>query len=114
MGIEDYLIASSVIGVAAQRLVRATCTTCNGLSKHSPNACQECNGEGFKGRTAICEVLEIDLAIQRTIKEGVTVEEIEQSAKANGFRTIREDAEAKIQAGLTSLAEVNHALGPAR
>ena len=114
MGIEDYLIASSVIGVAAQRLVRATCTTCKGLSKHSPNACQECNGEGFKGRTAICEVLEIDLAIQRTIKEGVTVEEIEQSAKANGFRTIREDAEAKIQAGLTSLAEVDHALGPPR
>ncbi|MBK8976844.1 MAG: type II secretion system ATPase GspE [Planctomycetes bacterium] len=132
IGIEPYLVSSSVLLVIAQRLVRTICPHCReyhpagGLSEQvrfqleelrlSPDqfpqgvaigrGCDECYHSGFSGRTAIYEVLPIDGIIQQQIVDKATASEIKRGALERGLKTLRMDGVAKLLAGVTTPEEV--------
>ncbi|MEO0612798.1 MAG: GspE/PulE family protein [Pseudomonadota bacterium] len=114
IGVEDYLISSTLIGVFAQRLVRRTCSVCRGVKSTSPskdNACVACQDNGFKGRLALVEALPIDQTMQKVIHDGGDIASILQSDQANSFVSMHEDGHRKVQAGLTTVEEVRKATG---
>jgi len=109
MGVEDYLVASTLIGAVGQRLVRKICAQCSGAS--GPRAltdpvCANCNGAGFHGRLAIAEILEIDDALRAAITAEPTAAKLTRVARAAGFRSMRDDGDVKIAHGLTTDSEV--------
>ncbi|MFZ5616938.1 MAG: GspE/PulE family protein [Pseudomonadota bacterium] len=109
MGVEDYLVASTLLGVVGQRLVRKICSLCGGASGPRDLAtapCPRCEGSGFYGRLAIAEILDVDEALRATIKGRPTAAELLRIARANGFRSLKEDGEAKIAKGLTTRQEL--------
>ncbi|HBK93304.1 MAG TPA: type II secretion system protein GspE [Parvularcula sp.] len=113
MGVEDYLIASTLIGVVAQRLLRRTCNKCDGAGRISDaveGVCPRCAGSGFYGRIAVTEILESDDALRAGVKDRKTAAELAQIARGAGFVTMREDGEAKIAAGVTTSAELLKAI----
>ncbi|MCD6539626.1 MAG: type II/IV secretion system protein [Candidatus Omnitrophica bacterium] len=134
MGLEPFLVASSLKGVIAQRLVRVLCSNCKrersislsqlrkslGLEPlpsdkqvgiFEPSGCQECSRTGFKGRVAIFEVLELDSGFDNLIVEKASSDEIRVYAQKKGFRTLKEDGFSKIVEAKTSLQEVLRVLG---
>jgi type II secretion system protein E len=127
MGIEPFLIASSVEGLVAQRLVRVLCPECkqrfepgpeviarlklNKLDTTDaqflkPQGCEKCRYTGFRGRTAIYEILKVDENLKPLIVERKPANLIKQQALAAGMRSIREDGWIKVRAGLTTIDEV--------
>jgi len=126
MGIEPYLVTSSVLCFIAQRLVRVICRACEeerpaypgleeefGLSGEVPKAfrygrgCPACKGTGFKGRTAIYEFLIVSEPLQQLILKRASSHEIARIAQETGkMRTLRQDGWQKILAGLTTPQEV--------
>lgn len=126
MGVANYLITSSVIGVISQRLLRKLCPLCRrkytpeageweaafGLEHLKPDAvykavgCSKCNRTGYKGRTAIAEVLLISNNIKKAIMGKVDTVVINSIAKQEGLTTLIEDAMVKVLQGNTSLEEV--------
>ncbi len=127
MGVEDYLISSTVNGVLAQRLVRKLCPHCR--ESYQPPAglvaelrlrelaggeallwradgCGECNHTGYRGRTVIHEFLRIDDAIRDRIMAQADAGQLAQLARARGMRTMAEDGLSKALRGVTSLEEV--------
>ena len=126
MGVEPYLLASSLLGVLAQRLVRTLCPACRaptppsdgerhlladvGLSPSQPlfaaTGCDACNRSGFAGRTGIYELLRIDEPMRRLIHDGAGELALRDAALAGGMRTLRADAARVLAAGRTSLAEL--------
>jgi len=127
MGIEPYLTSSSVECFIAQRLVRLTCNNCktkikpySGLVKefgitpneakkvqlYSGKGCEKCKFTGFKGRTAIYEILVINEAIRSMVVRKVSADQIKEKAISMGMRTLRDDGWAKIKKGLTTPGEV--------
>jgi len=100
MGIEPYLVASSLECAVAQRLVRLTCTACRG------KGCPECRKTGYKGRTAISEFLILDDDIRKLITDRAPAGEIVKLARSKGMRTLREDGMKKVEMGLTTAEEV--------
>jgi type II secretory ATPase GspE/PulE/Tfp pilus assembly ATPase PilB-like protein len=129
IGVEPYLVANAVHGVLAQRLVRNTCPSCKrevsvdtlapyeravledaGLLGKIPlwrgAGCEQCRFMGYRGRTAIGEVLEVSAAIRQLIQRGESAESIQQQAKRDGMRTLRESGLRKIEAGITTVSEV--------
>jgi type II secretory ATPase GspE/PulE/Tfp pilus assembly ATPase PilB-like protein len=127
MGIEPFLVASSVLCFAAQRLVRVICPSCAESRAPEPEllrefdlggeaapatlrygrGCAACNGTGFKGRTAIYEFLVVSDAIHELILRRASSQEIAQIAQRVGkMRTLRQDGWQKILAGMTSPQEV--------
>lgn len=130
MKIEPFLIASSVIGVVSQRLVRKICDRCKvpdrpadlhlkalkleveeGVSFFKGKGCRHCHHAGYKGRVGIFEILEINEAIQRKIMEKATALEIEQEARKAGLKSLRQDALDKIRQGITTAEEVLKVMG---
>ncbi|MDN5324539.1 MAG: hypothetical protein PWP02_249 [Thermosipho sp. (in: thermotogales)] len=131
MGIEPSLISSSLIGVIGQRLVRKVCKNCSVEStlpedykklalklypeyepkQHVAQGCDACNETGYKGRTAIAEVLIVDDEIRRLIKRGNSVVEITEAAKQRGMRTLFEDGMYKVLTGETTLDEILRVTG---
>ena len=117
MGVEDYLIGATVIGVMAQRLVRRLCPDCavaedpgtgfDGAFR-APVGCDSCHGTGFRGRMGVHEILSVDPAIRAAILDRAPEAELERLATANGMVTLREDGLAKAATGQVSLAEVLH------
>ena len=123
MGVEPFLIASSVIMVCAQRLCRRLCSKCckpyelppeilkdlevkEQLNTYQAAGCSYCNNTGFFGRIAILEVLMIDDYIRQLIIKKGSLEEIKDYAiKKMGMRTLRDDALLKVKQGLTTLDE---------
>jgi general secretion pathway protein E len=124
MGIEPYLIASSLEGVIAQRLVRKICPFCKesyapsmeelkalGFSKefNQPlfrgKGCNECLGTGYRGRTGVFEVLEVDESLKRFIVSTPDANEIRRMALKKGFKTLREDGIRKVLSGETTVSE---------
>jgi len=137
MGVEPYLIASSLVCVVAQRLVRRVCRDCavrvpmrpeerqlfvthglladaNGDSDSvmlmRGQGCVSCNKTGYKGRLAVHEVLKADEALRRLIARNADAEALRQHARERGFRTMLEDGLDKVLAGLTTTEELLRAV----
>lgn len=127
MGIEPFLVASSVEAVMAQRLVRTICPHCKvpqkvdhdylvriGFPEHEIASttflkgigCEECRQLGYQGRTGIHELLVVGEAIRPLVMNRAPASDIAQAAKAQGMRTLREDGWRKVKAGVTTLEEV--------
>ncbi len=126
MGIPPYLIASSVIGIAAQRLVRLLCPECKEetfvsdknslalLNKSSPvkifkphkGGCKKCGGSGYFGRTGIHEIISVDKEIKSLVLNRSCEEDIRRRAVENGTRPINENAAELVLSGKTSMEEL--------
>ena len=119
MGIEPFMIASSLSAVLAQRLVRIICPACkesyhsDGTLSDAPTTlyrgtgCTLCHGQGFIGRTGIYELLIIDSELTGMITRRATAKEIKQYAfRKTGMVSMREDGMAKVAAGITTLEEL--------
>lgn len=117
MGVEPYLLASSLLGVLAQRLVRQLCPVCkhesveNGRVQWHPVGCNKCAHSGYTGRRGVYELLLIDDAIRALIHRNASDAELLEAARANGMRTLREDAQRWLDSGVTSLEEVLRVTG---
>lgn len=100
IGVEPYLVASSVEAFIAQRLVRVVCKKCKG------KGCEGCNLTGYRGRTAIFELLLVDEAIKKLIIEKAPSDTIRKKAVSLGMKTLWEDGEEKIKKEITTREEV--------
>ena len=105
MGVEPYLLAATLNGVVAQRLVRKLCTQCGG------KGCEHCRGTGYSGRIALHEILRVEKNLRSLIRMSRDLNEIKSSALDAGLKTLADDAAEKIRAGLTTPAEVRRVLG---
>ena len=125
IGIVPDIMTGNIIGVVAQRLMRRLCRTCRqsydpdvkerrllGVTPTEPMAlfravgCEQCDYQGFRGRTAILEILKIDGAIDELIARRATTREIVTAARAKGFKNLAEDGVRLVRAGVTSLDEL--------
>lgn len=124
MGLEPYLITSTVIGIMAQRLVRKLCTKCKEpymaepelleklgigqeLTFYRPKGCKYCNGTGFKGRIGLYELLIPDSNVTKLVLQRVPSEQIKDYLlKRGNFKTLRRDGLLKVINGLTSIEQV--------
>jgi type II secretion system protein E len=113
MGIEPFLISSSVEAVLAQRLVRKLCTNCSrpdlsrtGSDRKVAAGCDECRHTGYRGRTAIFEILAIDDELRTLIASRASAGELMELAVRKGARTLLQDGMLKVDAGVTTLEEV--------
>jgi general secretion pathway protein E len=126
MGVEPFLVASSMLGVLAQRLVRRLCPACR--REHSPDpaehrllenghrdvpghiflpvGCEGCSHTGYQGRTGVFELLQVDERIRTQIHDGASEDKIREYARSHGMESIREDGLRWVRAGATSLEEV--------
>lgn len=131
LGLEPYLIASSLIGVVAQRLVRVICPNCKesytptekeaeilktGLNLEKVDklyrgkGCALCNFTGFKGRTGIFEILRIDRTLRSLIQQSASYDEIKEYSVRNGMITMRNAGLRKALSGVTTLSEVERVI----
>ncbi len=125
MGIEPYLISSALEGVIAQRLVRKICPRCREAYKPSAEelvglgldpdfegefyrgtGCEECLGTGYRGRTAIFEILNLDEGLKEIIVRTQNALEIKKVAAERGFKTLLHDGLKKVFKGITTASEV--------
>jgi len=108
MGVEPYLLASSLVGVLAQRLVRKLCPACKEPSTQGMRAqgCPACHHTGHKGRIGIFELLTINEATRAVIHDGRDEAALREAARQSGMVTLREDGMRWVESGVTSLGEV--------
>ena len=109
MGVEPFLLSSSLLGVLAQRLVRKLCPQCKRQDtdgRWHPVGCAHCNQSGYKGRTGIYELLVTGDKIRSLIHNRAAESKIFVAAEAAGLRTMRADGQRLIDEGITSEAEV--------
>jgi len=128
MGVEPYNFVSALNCILAQRLVRLICNSCRTVVHYPPDVleasgldpeqwskvplyegqgCIECAGTGFRGRTAIHELLDLSDAIREMILERKPTSEIRRAARKEGMRFLRESALDKVRLGMTTLKEIN-------
>jgi general secretion pathway protein E len=100
LGIPDYLVAATLEGVLAQRLVRVLCTNCCG------GGCAACRGTGFRGRVGIFELIAVSDRMRDAITSNATRAELRALATADGLVPLRADGQRKVEAGLTTAEEV--------
>jgi type IV pilus assembly protein PilB len=125
MGVEPFLISSVLLVSCAQRLVRVVCPYCRepytpsrealrlwgldtleGARYQRGAGCPQCMNTGFKGRTGVFEILEIDDEVQQMILQGKTAQDITRRAKESGkLRTLKDDAADRVAMGVTTLEE---------
>ena len=124
MGVEDYLLASSLLGVLAQRLVRKVCEKCRRSAEITPTVqrelggdgtpaqvyegtgCEDCAQTGYRGRSGIFELLLVNDVIRPLILKRSSADMIKDAAVQQGMRTLREDGWHKVRTGVTTVAEV--------
>ncbi|GAB4269629.1 MAG: hypothetical protein Kow0092_23730 [Deferrisomatales bacterium] len=126
MGVAPFLLAPTLLGILGQRLVRRICSQCKkpyepkavelreaGVEElqgqvtfHRGAGCGACGGTGYKGRTAVYELLEVDEPIRELITQRASTAELRREAYAKGFRDLRFDGLRKVVAGATTLEEV--------
>ena len=119
MGVENYLITSSLVAVLAQRLVRVICPHCKQPGGHAPSrptarrvrtlrgaGCPECNGRGYTSRVGIFEMMELNDEIRKLIMRNADASVLTRAARRNGMRNLREDGWRKIRDGVTTVEEV--------
>jgi general secretion pathway protein E len=133
MGLEDYVLASVLRAVMAQRLVRRLCPACRQPYEppatlrgnpefavlaerptlYRPGGCAECNGSGYRGRSAIAELIVFDDHLKSLVLARADLPTVIREAKARGMVDLRSDGIAKAAAGITSLEEVFRVTGTA-
>jgi len=128
MGVEDYLLASSLLGIMAQRLVRTLCRHCrrpvevgllpgangkatNGMegvptAAYEAQGCEECTTTGYRGRSGIFELLPLNEGVRQLILKRSSADIIKNFAVTQGMRTLREDGWRKVREGTTTVSEV--------
>ena len=127
IGVEDYLLSSSLVAIMAQRLVRVLCPACKEAfvpdaavlqrlklpfavtesePVYRPKGCKECSFSGFRGRVGIFELLPVTDAVRSLILDSQSSLVLRKHAVANGMTLLRDDGWAKVKAGITSLEEV--------
>lgn len=125
MGVEPYLIGDSVVGIIAQRLVRRLCPKCRKAREatdqekkllmvpasmpqtvYEPVGCEDCGGIGYRGRTAIYEIMPVTAKLRNRIHDKVTADELQEIAVSEGMSTLRMAAAKKVKEGITSCAEM--------
>ena len=125
MGVERYLIADSVVGVIAQRLVRKLCPHCRKkrlateeekrllkqdtykeMEIYEPTGCDLCNHTGYFGRTGVFEIMEVNEEIRDLIAEGGSSEELENAARRAGMCTLHDNGIRYVMEGITSIEEM--------
>jgi general secretion pathway protein E len=127
MGVENFLVNSTLLGVLSQRLVRVICTECKTQVKpddkllsslnadgvkidhlrfYAGKGCEACRYTGFKGRIGIFEYLPIDDEIRTEITSNASTERLTEVARKSGMKTLREDGWSKVVSGITTVAEV--------
>ncbi len=130
MGIEPFLVSSSVRCVVAQRLARVLCPGCktavtleasvlarsgfvvdHDVSGYEASGCPRCSGSGYRGRVGIYEIMPVSDAIRDLALHSASSDRIMETARAEGMRTLREDAFEKVKAGVTAVDEVLRVLG---
>ena len=124
MGIEDYLVGDSLVGVIAQRLVRRLCTECKkakfadeeekrllgmntaeDLLIYEPCGCDACNGTGYSGRIGVYEIMPVTNSLRVKIASGAKADEIKKQAVSEGMHTLRDSAVRLCIEGITSFKE---------
>jgi type IV pilus assembly protein PilB len=130
MGIEPFLVASAVRCVVAQRLARVLCTSCKrpvtleasvlegsgfpahqNVEAHEAAGCTRCGGTGYRGRIGIYEIMPVSDGIRDLTLHSASADRIAATARAEGMRTLRDDAFEKVRQGVTSIEEVTRVLG---
>ncbi|MDE5620028.1 MAG: Flp pilus assembly complex ATPase component TadA [Ruminococcus sp.] len=123
MGVAAYMVATSLIGVIAQRLIKVLCPACKtpristeeenelmgidqSIQIYDPCGCPECNNTGYRGRTAIHEIIHCTAKVSQIIAAGGGKEEIEEAARNNGTKLLRDNAAELVVAGQTSIDEL--------
>jgi general secretion pathway protein E len=118
MGMEEYLISSTVVAVLAQRLVRVICEHCKvpagkrtapdgtSVACFRGEGCETCHGSGYKGRVGVFELMEVNDEVRGLILAKADVVNLTAVARRNGMRTLREDGWVKVASGLTTPDEV--------
>ena len=125
MGVEPYLLASTMAGVIAQRLVRLVCPHCKAPASYAADTlagvglspadnvtfvkgagCDRCANTGYRGRTGVFEILVIDAAMHDLIGARADSRRIRDTALRGGFKSLRDDALSKAVLGQTTLEEV--------
>jgi general secretion pathway protein E/type IV pilus assembly protein PilB len=129
IGIVPDIMAGNIIGVLAQRLVRSLCNNCKeaylpnaeerlllgveielDLKLHRPVGCAQCNHRGYKGRTAVLEILHMDADMDELVARRATTRELREAAMTKGFRPLAEEGLQRVVEGVTSLSEVARAI----
>jgi general secretion pathway protein E len=125
LGVESFLLSSTVRGILAQRLVRVICPACreedpseagedelrllgveNGIRLFRGRGCEACSHTGFRGRSGIFELLVVNEEIRKLVLKNADAGELSREARAGGMRTLLEDGIAKVKAGVTTLNEL--------
>jgi type IV pilus assembly protein PilB len=123
MGVQPYMVATSLIGIVAQRLVKRLCPECkaprmsNGednelmgierpITVYDPVGCPKCNNTGFAGRTAIHEILLCTSEMTSIIAAGARTDEIQRLAKSEGCKLLRDNVADLVMTGDTSISEL--------
>ena len=118
MGVENYLISSTLVSVLAQRLVRVICRHCKApagarlapdgsmIQCYRGTGCEHCSGSGFTGRVGIFELMELDDEMRKLILNNADAVALTAAARRHGMRNLREDGWMKVATGLTTAEEV--------
>jgi len=116
MGVEHYLIASSLMAVLAQRLVRVICEECRvedrgqsaalGRTLYRGAGCERCMNTGYRGRQGIFELMEVNDEIRRLVVGNADATVLAAAARGHGMRTLKEDGWDKVHTGITTVDEV--------
>lgn len=125
MGVEPYMIADSVVGVIAQRLVRRLCPKCkqarhiestdaeilgipmsNEIEIYEPKGCHHCNNTGYMGRIGVYEIMQVTPQLKEVISRKGNADEIKEVALSQGMNTLRMSASKYVLSGVTSIAEM--------
>ena len=123
MGIEPFLLSSTLVGVVAQRLVRRLCPRCKekvdldeclrekfkikkNTFVYKPKGCRACSNQGYKGRIALGEYLHLSIGIRKLVNDSAAQGTIKRLARQQGMCTLRENGISKVESGITSLEEV--------
>ncbi len=125
MGVESYLIADSVVGIIAQRLVRRLCPKCKAkrlanpdelevlgyepgaqVEIYTPQGCSNCDNSGYRGRIGVYEIMEVSNEVKRIIAKGGDADQIKEAALKNGMNTLRMSATRYVLDGITSVSEM--------